>query len=96
MPDDVELASDANESGDFHTVAEVIGKETTCAVPAEKPLVQDELHAPYLVRRGEVVTVYARAAGIRIRTVARMRTTAVRASWLPSSRSATAARFIGA
>ena len=42
-------------------------------MPAGKPLAQDELHAPFLVRRGEVVTVYARAAGIRIRTVARTR-----------------------
>jgi flagella basal body P-ring formation protein FlgA len=73
---DVELAPAApgeHGDGDFHSLAEVVGKETTQAVAAGKPLAQDEIHAPFLVRRGEVVTVYARAAGIRIRTVARSR-----------------------
>ena len=59
--------------GDFHTLADVVGKETTRAIAAGKPLTRDAVRPPVLVRRGEVVTVYARAAGIRIRTMARAR-----------------------
>ena len=33
----------------------------------------DALRTPALVRRGDVVTVYARSAGIRVRTAARAR-----------------------
>ena len=51
----------------------MIGKETTRAIAAGKPLTHDAVRPQLLVRRGEVVTVYARAAGIRIRTMARAR-----------------------
>jgi flagella basal body P-ring formation protein FlgA len=57
--------------GDFHDVAEVVGKETTRGIAAGKPLMQDSVRLQILVRRGEVVTVYAHASGIRIRTMAR-------------------------
>ena len=43
--------------GDFHDVAEVVGKETTRGIAAGKPLMQDSVRLQILVRRGEVVTV---------------------------------------
>jgi flagella basal body P-ring formation protein FlgA len=71
---DVELGHSAPGEGnasDFHDVAEVVGKETTRGIAAGKPLAQDSVRSQVLVRRGEVVTVYAHASGIRIRTMAR-------------------------
>ena len=71
---DVELAhASGDEGGDFRDLADVVGKEATRAIAAGKPLTRDAVRPPVLVRRGEVVTVYARAAGIRIRTMARAR-----------------------
>ena len=71
---DVEMAhAAADGGGDFHAFADVVGKETTRAIAAGKPLTQDAVRPQVLVRRGEVVSVYARAAGIRIRTMARAR-----------------------
>ena len=73
--DDLELQNDGldDASGGFHTIEEVIGRETTRAVAAGRSLSQDSLRAPLLVRRGEVVTVYVQGSGIRIRTNARAR-----------------------
>jgi flagella basal body P-ring formation protein FlgA len=42
-------------------------------VPAGKVLTADALRTALWVRRGEVVSVYARTAGIQIRTAARAR-----------------------
>ena len=73
---DVELRSATPRqrgSGGFHSIDEVVGKETTCAVSEGKVLQQKSVRSPLLVRRGEVVTVYARSAGICVRTVARAR-----------------------
>jgi flagella basal body P-ring formation protein FlgA len=71
---DVELAHASPEDrGDFHAFVDVIGKEATQAIAAGKPLTQSAIRPQVLVRRGEVVTVWARASGIRIRTMARAR-----------------------
>ena len=71
---DVELQPAATGAGaGFHSLAEVLGREVTRAVAAGKPLLPDDLRPPLAVHRGEVVTVYANAAGIRIRTTARAR-----------------------
>jgi flagella basal body P-ring formation protein FlgA len=74
-PDDVELRRDA--SGEvvtaIHSIEEVVGRETTRSVSEGKLLSTDSLRAPLLVRKGEVVTVYAFSGGIRLRTVARAR-----------------------
>lgn len=51
----------------FRTIEEVIGKETTRALSAGQPLGREDLRSPILVRRGEVVTVYARAVGIVVK-----------------------------
>jgi flagella basal body P-ring formation protein FlgA len=63
-----EASSDA-----FSSLDEVVGKETTRAIPVGKVIPRDALRAPLLVRRGEIVTVYASSAGIRVRTTARAR-----------------------
>jgi flagella basal body P-ring formation protein FlgA len=59
------------ESGGFHAIEDVVGKQTTRAIPEGKILTVDLLQAQSYVHRGEVITVHARAAGIRVRTTAR-------------------------
>jgi flagella basal body P-ring formation protein FlgA len=55
----------------FHSLEQAIGKETQKAISPGQILDQNYVRSPLLVRRGDVVTVYARAAGIRVRTSAR-------------------------
>jgi flagella basal body P-ring formation protein FlgA len=74
--EDVELQSAASaddRSGRFGSLDEVIGKETTRAIPKGKVLRQESVGLPVLVRRGDVVTVYARNPGICVRTLGRAR-----------------------
>lgn len=52
---------------------DAIGRETTRNIPVGKLVTNDSLRAPLVVRRGEIVTVYAKSAGIRVRTIARAR-----------------------
>jgi flagella basal body P-ring formation protein FlgA len=71
---DVELqrgatADDAAEA--FQSLDEVIGRETTRALSPGKVIGRDAVRAPLLVRRGDVVTVFARSPGIQVRTTAR-------------------------
>ena len=73
---DLALVRDAprdDESGVFHSIEEVAGKQTTRGVPDGKIIAADDLQAPLLIHKGDVVTVYARSAGIRVRTTARAR-----------------------
>ena len=73
---DVELQQDASaDAGStvFHSLAEVIGRETTRSLAAGRAISQDSLRTPLMVHRGDVVTVYANSSGIRIRTAARAR-----------------------
>ncbi len=76
LPSDVRLqrkdSSDDEEQG-FRSIDEVVGKETTRAVGKGRALLQTMVRSPLLVRRGDVVTVVARAAGICVRTTARAR-----------------------
>ena len=66
-------ASGPAEQGGFAAVAEVIGSEATQAFGEGAVLRKESLRTPLLVRRGEIVSVYARGAGIRVRTTARAR-----------------------
>jgi flagella basal body P-ring formation protein FlgA len=59
--------------GTLHSLEEAIGHELVRAVGAGLPVTSDTLRAPLSVHRGEVVTVLARAGGVRIRTNARAR-----------------------
>ena len=64
----IEGASDA-----FHATDQVLGQQTTRAIPAGTILDRKCLRLPVLVRRGEMVAVYARSAGIQVRTAAKAR-----------------------
>jgi flagella basal body P-ring formation protein FlgA len=74
-PEDVELRREAaGESvSAVHSIEEVVGRETTRSVAEGKVLTPESVRAPLLVRKGEVVTVFALSGGIRLRTFARAR-----------------------
>jgi flagella basal body P-ring formation protein FlgA len=55
------------------SLEEVVGRETTRAVQEGKPLESDALRSQPLVRRGEMVTVFAQAPGLKVKTMARAR-----------------------
>jgi flagella basal body P-ring formation protein FlgA len=57
----------------FAAIDDVVGKETTGAVHIGQSIGPDQVQAPLLVRRGEVITIYSRSPGIRIRTTGRAR-----------------------
>jgi flagella basal body P-ring formation protein FlgA len=61
------------DSDAFHSIDEVVGKQTTRAIPQGKVLQHSSIRQPLLVRRGEVITVTARSAGIRVRSTAKAR-----------------------
>ena len=60
-------------AGSVQRIEDIVGKETTRTLAAGKPIAQSHVCEPVLVRRGDVVTVIVRAAGIRVRTQARAR-----------------------
>jgi flagella basal body P-ring formation protein FlgA len=73
---DVEIQRDTSPDNSvpaLQRVEEVLGREVARAIPVGKTVTNDELRSPLMVHRGEVVTVYANNAGIRIRTAARAR-----------------------
>jgi len=73
---DVQLRRDASvdeQAETFHQIDDVVGLETVRAIPAGKIIQRASIRPPLLVRRGEVVTVYARSPGINVRTNARAR-----------------------
>lgn len=55
------------------TIDEVVGKETTNSIRADKPILTREVREPILVKRGELVTVIAVSGGIRVRTQGKAR-----------------------
>ena len=55
------------------SVETVIGREAARAIPSGRTLAADDVRAPVVVRRGDVVTIYARSPGIRVKAVARAR-----------------------
>ncbi len=57
----------------FHGIEEVVGRELAQAVPAGTVLQQSQIRSPIVVRRNEAITVTARAAGVRVRIIARAR-----------------------
>jgi flagella basal body P-ring formation protein FlgA len=70
----LERGRDQNAGGDgFARLDDVVGKEVARSVAAGQLVHRDALRAPLVVKRGEVVTVYARQAGLVVRTTARAR-----------------------
>jgi flagella basal body P-ring formation protein FlgA len=59
-------------------VEEVVRKEARVAIPALMPLRHDQLRAPAVVRRGDIVTLLAESAGLRITTKGEVREDAPR------------------
>jgi flagella basal body P-ring formation protein FlgA len=65
---DVKLGRAKTSDNDlpFHSLEEVIGKETKRAIVEGQSIKQGDLRSPLLVRRGDAVHVYARSAGIQV------------------------------
>ncbi len=57
----------------FARLDDVVGKEVARSIAAGQLVRHDAVRAPLVVKRGEVVTVYARQAGLVVRTTARSR-----------------------
>lgn len=57
----------------FHSLADVVGHETTWSIPAGTILTAQSIRKPLLVKRGDAVTLYARSAGLSVRTTVRAR-----------------------
>ena len=74
-PGDVELRqSTADASAESLTrLEDVVGQEAVRSLPLGQVMTRELVRSPILVKRGDPVTVYARAAGIQIRTTARAR-----------------------
>ncbi len=73
---DVQLVSAsavAPRADAIRSLDDVVGRETTRAVAAGTVLQTSSVRSPLVIRRGEVITVYSRSAGIRIRTTGRAR-----------------------
>ena len=57
----------------FHSVEDILGQEVTRMISAGATITRRAVRPPLLVRRGDVVTLQARSAGICVRTTARAR-----------------------
>lgn len=57
----------------FRSLDEVVGQEAVRSIAAGQVLDANYVQPPVLVKRGDVVTVYAHASGVRIKTTARAR-----------------------
>jgi len=67
--------ADANVAADqlIYSLNEVLGMETSRSIPLGKVVERRALRRPVLIRRGDPVDVYARSAGIVVKTTARAR-----------------------
>jgi flagella basal body P-ring formation protein FlgA len=57
----------------FHRIADVVGHETTWGIPGGTLLGTASVRRPIVIHRGDAVTLYARAAGLQVRTTVRSR-----------------------
>jgi flagellar basal body P-ring formation protein FlgA len=57
----------------FQSIDQVVGKEAARNIAAGQALDNQYIRAPILVRRGDVVDLYARSGGVRVSTKARAR-----------------------
>lgn len=75
-PEDVQITSATPPKGHremFCSVEEVVGRETTRPLPEGRPLDRDALRSQILVRRGDVITLFAYAPGLKVKIAARSR-----------------------
>lgn len=63
-----QVKSKRNDDFVFDSIEDVIGKQATRPIAIGHAIDSRHVRRPLLVRRGEVVTVYARSAGIQVRT----------------------------
>lgn len=71
---DVELrmpTTSEGAEGAFLKLEDVVGRETARSLSEGSSLTADDIRAPLLVRKRDVVTVYARSPGIRVRVTGR-------------------------
>lgn len=61
------------QRGAFHAIEDVVGQEAVRPVVTGQVLDANYVRAPVLVQRGDVVTVYAYAGSIRVKTTGRSR-----------------------
>ena len=61
------------DADSFGRLDDVVGKEVARSLAAGQIVRRDAVRAPLVVRRGDVVTVYARQSGLVVRTTARSR-----------------------
>jgi flagella basal body P-ring formation protein FlgA len=61
------------QKGAFRSPDEIIGQEAVRAIVAGQVLDNNYVQPPVLVKRGDVVTVYAYSSGIRVKTTGRSR-----------------------
>jgi flagella basal body P-ring formation protein FlgA len=66
MPTTLEQAE-----GALRNLEDVVGRETVRSLSADDPIRGDALQAPLLVRNRDIVTVYVRSPGIRVRVTGR-------------------------
>jgi flagella basal body P-ring formation protein FlgA len=55
----------------LYNVEELIGMEAKAAIQEGEVVFSDQVRPPFLVKRGDAVTVVAQGGGIRVRTIAR-------------------------
>jgi flagella basal body P-ring formation protein FlgA len=72
---DVRLApaTGRNKQAGYTRLEDVLGKEVRRALSTGQAIDEQAVRAPILVRRGQVVSLYARTDGIQVRTIARAR-----------------------
>jgi flagella basal body P-ring formation protein FlgA len=71
---DLRLESPTTEQaaqGALVSLEDVVGRETVRAISAGEPIRQDAVQAPLVVRKRDIVTVYVRSPGIRVRVIGR-------------------------
>ena len=70
---DVKLVQVSTRSAEdpFYRLEDLIGQQAIGAIVEGQVVDQADVRSPLLVRRGDAVTVYARSAGVQVRTTAR-------------------------
>jgi len=67
------VASLPQNAQPFYRIEDVVGMESASSLPAGGILNRNSVRRPIVVRRGDAVTLYARSAGLRVRTTVRAR-----------------------